>query len=91
MSIRDKILRMLSRGAPTDDPSEFIEISRLPIAQGPMTVDRLRDEGFHPRGAEAFSVLTKSLTDYSISVARHEAQAASMAIDRWPQIDSQKQ
>lgn len=80
MKIIERLAGLLGRGAADPDPDAFVEVARLPLHLGPMTLDRLRDEGFTAMGEEVFNVVTRSTTDYRILVPRHEADAALAAL-----------
>jgi hypothetical protein len=73
----ERLQRMLSRGAETSDPDEYVELAVVPIAGGPMTVAMLQEHGIHARGNETFNVATNLLSDYRISVPRGELQQSS--------------
>ena len=72
MKLMDRLLQMLSRGDGSTSPNEEVELAVLPIAAGPMTVASLRAHGIDARGYETFNVATKLLSDYRITVPRHE-------------------
>ena len=72
MKLMDRLLRMLSRGDGSTSPNEEVELAVVPIAAGPMTVASLRDRGIDARGYETFNVATNRLSDYRITVPRHQ-------------------
>jgi hypothetical protein len=63
---------MLSRGDGSTSPTEEVELAVVPIAAGPMTVASLRDRGIDARGYDTFNVVTNLLSDYRITVPRHQ-------------------
>ena len=77
MTIRQTIEKLLTRGAPPDDPDVPVEIALVPVGTGPMTVASLRDSGFDATGAETFNIVTNVLSDYRILVPRHQAADAT--------------
>ena len=84
MSLRAKFFAWLSRGDP-GDPAELLEITRLPIAGGPLTVAALRDAGFSAVGEEAFNIVTRTASDYRVLVPRGEADRALEFLGQlWP-------
>ena len=72
MKLMDRLLQMLSRGDGSTSPDEEVELAVVPIATGPMTVASLRDRGIDARGCETFNVVTDLLSDYRITVPRHQ-------------------
>jgi hypothetical protein len=83
MSLRERLLHLLSRGEPPErDPTEFVEIATVPLSQAPVLVNGLRDAGFDAQLLERYSYVKASLSDASIRVARRDAVAASDALDR---------
>ena len=72
MKLMDRLLRMLSRGDDSTSPNEEVELAVVAIAAGPMTVASLRDRGIDARGYETFNVATNLLSDYRITVPRHQ-------------------
>ena len=72
MKLMDRLLQMLSRGSGSASPNEEVELAVVPIAAGPMTVASLRDRGIDARGCETFNVVTDLLSDYRITVPRHQ-------------------
>lgn len=81
MSLRDSLVRLLSRGTPKLDENEVMEIGVVPLPSGPMLVAQLRDRGFDATGLESFNLVTEVRTDYRIFVPRREAAAAIAALD----------
>jgi hypothetical protein len=77
MTIRDAVLRVLSRGSVPENPDELVEIAIVPIAVGPMTLGTLRTAGFHASGAPTFNIVTDVASDYRVLVPRHEAVTAT--------------
>ena len=83
MGLRQRVRRLLDRGEPADaDPSELIEIAVVPLWQAPTLVTGLREVGFDASFAETFNVVTNTLADARILVARRDAPAASEALDQ---------
>jgi hypothetical protein len=83
MSLRQRLLDLLSRGDPPErDPDEFVEIALVPLSQAPVLVNGLRDAGFDTQLLERYSYVNATLSDASIRVARRDAAAATEALDR---------
>ena len=76
MKLMDRLLQMLSRGDDSTSPNEEVELAVVPISAGPMTVASLRDSGIDARGCETFNVATNLLSDYRITVPRHQLGTA---------------
>jgi len=83
MTVRDSIMRWLSRGETVEDSEEPIELTVVPLAVGPITVETLRARGFHASGAPAFSVITDVGSNYRILVLRKEFTAATSCLDEF--------
>jgi hypothetical protein len=81
MTIREAIVRLLSRGDPPDDAEHLVEIAVVPLGSGPMTVESLCRAGFAASGAPTFNVITRVASDYRILVPRREAAAATARLD----------
>ena len=81
MTIREAFGRLLSRGAVPENPDELVEIAIVPLAVGPMSVETLRDAGFHASGAPTFNIVTDVASDYRVLVPRHEAATATKRLD----------
>ena len=81
MSLRDRFVALLTRGSVDETPDQLVELIRLPLHQGPLTLRLLRDDGFAAVGEEAFNVVTRSVTDYRILVPRRELTAAETALN----------
>jgi hypothetical protein len=77
MGLKQRIIDLLSRGeVPEADPDEFVDVDTVALAEGPLTVELLRDAGIDATMAEAFSAPT-AITRARIMVRRREAAAAS--------------
>ena len=76
MGWRDRFYAMISQGEP-DDPDELIELILVRGPSGPMTVARLREDGFDARGHDEFNAGTKSTSNYRILVPRREFERAN--------------
>jgi len=76
MTLRDRLVRMLSRGSTPDDPNARVELAVVPIASGPMTVAVLQDHGVDAVGSETFNVATSLLSDFRITVPSGQLQQA---------------
>ena len=76
MKLMDRLLQMLTRGDVSTSPEAEVELAVVPIAAGPMTVASLRDSGVDARGYETFNVATDLLSDYRITVPRHQLAKA---------------
>jgi hypothetical protein len=72
MKLTARLLQKLSRGDGSTSPNEELELAVVPIAAGPMTVVSLRERGIDARGYETFNVATNLLSDYRITVPRHQ-------------------
>ena len=77
MGLRQRIVDLLSKGeAPETDPDELVDVGTVPVAEGPLTIEALRDAGIDATMAEEFSAPT-AITRTRIMVRRREAAAAS--------------
>lgn len=81
MTIRDAVIRLLSRGSVPENPDELVEIAIVPLAVGPMTLETLCAAGFHASGAPTFNIVTDVASDYRIVVPRDEASAAAKSLE----------
>jgi hypothetical protein len=75
VSLRTKFFEWLSRGDP-GDPNELVEVARVRIGRGPLTVEELCSAGFHATGDETFNIVTNTSSDYRVLVPRVEADRA---------------
>jgi hypothetical protein len=76
VGILQRFYAKISRGEPAD-PNELVELIVVRGASGPMTVARLREDGFDATGHEAYNVATKMSSDFRILVPRHEVERAN--------------
>ncbi len=76
MRFLQKFYALLSRGEPAD-PDERVELIVVRATSGPMTIARLREDGFDATGHESFNAGTKLTNDYRILVPRREVERAS--------------
>lgn len=76
MRILQKFYALISRGEPAD-PNEPVELVVVRATSGPMTIARLREDGFDATGHENFNVATKLTNDYRILVPRREIERAT--------------
>ncbi len=76
MKFFQKFYEVISRGEPAD-PDEPIELIVVPAASGPMTLARLREDGFDATGHENFNVATETTNHFRILVPRREFERAS--------------
>ena len=83
MSLRDTVLRWLSRGDVAPDADEPIEIAVVSLPRGPLTVELLRSAGFHASGSQAYNIITEVSGSYRILVPRSEAPAAMQTLADW--------
>jgi len=79
--LRERVQRLLTRGASTADPSARVELAVVPIASGPMTVAALRGRGIDAHGQETFNVATSLLSDFRITVPRRQLTQAQQVLD----------
>lgn len=63
------------------DPEEPTEIGVVPIAKGPLAVDRLRHAGFDAAGHDAFNIVSSVSSGYRILVPQHQSEAAVAKLD----------
>jgi hypothetical protein len=61
--------------------SEFVEIVRVPLWRGPLMQNHLEESGISVVGEECFSLVTRSLTDYRLLVARQDALRAETLLE----------
>ena len=84
MGLRERLLDLLNRGGsdePDRDPGEFIEIAIVPLSQAPVLVAGLEEAGIAARFVERWSVITKTLVDAGVYVARSDAAAAKRVLE----------
>ncbi len=80
MTLLSRFHRMISRGDRVLDPSEPVELVVVRGTAGPMTVARLRDEGFDAAGYETNNG-TGLASEYRILVPRNQHEPASALLD----------
>ena len=71
-----KFRNMISRGERVPDPSEPVELVVVSGASGPMTVARLREEGFDAAGYET-NAGTGLACEYRIFIPRGQREQAT--------------
>ncbi|HEX5944864.1 MAG TPA: hypothetical protein VFY82_01240 [Acidimicrobiales bacterium] len=77
MGLRQRIVDLLSKGAaPEADPDEIVDVGTVALAEGPLTIESLREAGIEATMIEAFDAPT-AITRARIMVRRHDAAAAS--------------
>jgi hypothetical protein len=77
MGLRQRIVDLLSRGeVPEADPDEFVDVGTVTVAEGPLTIESLREAGIDATMVEAFDAPT-AITRARIMVRRRQAVAAS--------------
>lgn len=83
MAIRDVLRRLLSGGNPSaDDPDEFVELTVVPLMQGPLVMSALDAAGVPARGSETFNVATSTTANYRVLVPRgRRADAEAVLAD----------
>lgn len=62
-----------------DDPTE---IGVVPIATGPIAVQRLRDAGYDAVGHDAFNIVTNVASGYRIVVPQHQSESAVTDLEK---------
>ena len=83
MRLHERIHKYLARGeAPEQDPHAPVEISVVPLMQGPMLVSALCEEGFSAYLVEAINVRADVRNQARIFVQRGEAEAAIAFLDQ---------
>jgi hypothetical protein len=81
MGLRAKIVDLLSRGqAPEPDPDELVVVETVSVANGPMTVEKLRDAGIEAVAHEGFDAVTARHA-VQIKVPRRHHQQATELLD----------
>jgi hypothetical protein len=72
------VFRRKGRGAEqiSTSESELVEVGRVPLWRGPLLQNHLQENGIPVVGEECFSLVTRSLTDYRLLVARQDALRA---------------
>jgi hypothetical protein len=76
VGLKEWFVGLLSRGeAPEPDPDEQVEVGTVLLAQGPLTVEALREAGIGATMVEAFDAPTAT-TRARILVRRRDADAA---------------
>lgn len=80
MGFRDAMQRWF--GASDEvDPDDPTEIGVVPIATGPIAVEKLRDAGFDAVGHDAFNIVSNVSTGYRIVVPQHQSEAAVVKLE----------
>jgi hypothetical protein len=83
VSLRQRLLALLSGPDDSADSDALIEVATVPLANGPLLVSALEARGLHATGCETFSVVTRTLSDYRIVVPSHEGPRAQAVVDRF--------
>jgi hypothetical protein len=76
VGIIQKFYALISKGEPAD-PEQPVELIVVRATSGPMTVARLRQDGFDATGYEEFNAGTKVAGQYVILVPRRELGRAT--------------
>lgn len=78
MALRDVPNRWFGRGAapPCEQGERLVEIAVVALHRGPMLVQEFIEAGFDATGTEAFNIVTKVRSDFSISVPSSQSDAA---------------
>lgn len=76
VGILQKFNAKARRGNPVD-PDEPVELIVVNGASGPMTVARLREDGFDATGQESINIATATSGDFLILVPRREVARAN--------------
>ena len=80
MGLRTWLVDLLSRGeVPERDPDEPVEVGMVLLAEGPLTLEALREAGIEATMVEAFDAPTAT-TRARIMVRRRDADAASAVL-----------
>ena len=80
MGLRTWLVDLLSRGeVPEPDPDELVEVGMVLLAEGPLTIEALRDARIEATMIEAFDAPTAT-TRARIMVRRRDADAASAVL-----------
>lgn len=81
MSLRAKLVELLSRGEPPErDPRELVEVETVPVSDGPRTVDVLRSAGFDAVGVDSFNAATAH-HGLQVMVPRSQLDEATELLD----------
>lgn len=80
MKLLQRFHSMISRGDDVRDPSEPVELVVVRAITGPLTVARLREEGFDAAGYET-NFGTGLASEYRILVPRGQHEPASALLD----------
>lgn len=84
MGLRATLMRWLDRGHVDLDPDEWVEVTVVPVSQGPLLIERLRAAGINATGADTFNVVTQVPSDFRIFVQRRDLVAAERALGPEP-------
>jgi hypothetical protein len=80
VGLRTWLVDLLSRGdVPEPDPDEPVEVGMVLLAEGPLTIEALRDARIEATMIEAFDAPT-AMTRARIMVRRRDADAASAVL-----------
>lgn len=84
MGLRDKVFELLGRGTPPDlDEDELVFLEEIPLANGPMTVEHLKEEGIEAVLIESFDPVTMARSNAEIRVPRRQHAQATELIQAW--------
>ena len=82
MGLRDKLFELLSRGTPPDlDEDELVFLEEIPLVNGPMTVEQLKDVGIEAVLIESFDPVTMARSNAEIRVPRRQLAEANELLD----------
>jgi hypothetical protein len=82
LSIKDWFVGLLSRGnAPEPDPNGLVEVETATLANAPIMIAALQDEGIAASSVESFDPVT-AITRTRIMVRRSDLPAALEALER---------
>jgi hypothetical protein len=82
MGLRQKLIEVLSRGEPDPEPDEeeFVELERVPLHFGPLTVETLGAAGIEALQFEEFDPVTAQSRSL-IKVRRRQVAEATATLD----------
>ena len=81
MAFRD-VMRRWFGASEEVNPDEPTEIGVVPIANGPIAVEQLRNAGFDAVGHDAFNIVSSVSSGYRIVVPQHQSEHAVEALEK---------
>jgi hypothetical protein len=82
VGLRQWFIGLLAHGeAPPADPDELIEVAEVALANGPLIMAALHDEGIDATGVEAIDIRTDTRNRFRILARRSDAARVAAVVD----------